>query len=68
MGTFFLMFDTGYGLGSYFMGLVATVTDYRMMYEFAGIITLLSIALYYVLHHRPRAKLPPVQNQNARIV
>lgn len=35
-GTFFLLFDLGYGAGSYFMGLIASYTDYRMMYEVAG--------------------------------
>jgi len=64
-GTFFLLFDLGYGLGSYFMGLIASITDYRMMYVVAGLIPLLSAALYYVLHHRPRAKLS-LQNRNAK--
>jgi MFS family permease len=65
-GTFFLLFDLGYGLGSYFMGLISSFTDYRMMYVVAGIITLLSAIGYYLLHHRPRAKLT-IQNQNATI-
>ncbi|MDQ8735029.1 MFS transporter [Paenibacillus sp. LHD-38] len=65
-GTFFLLFDLGYGLGSYFMGLIASFTDYRMMYVVAGLITLLSVAAYYLLHHRPRAKLP-IQNHKANI-
>ncbi|MEC0094098.1 MFS transporter [Paenibacillus macquariensis] len=30
--TFFLLFDFGYGVGSYFMGLIASFTNYRMMY------------------------------------
>lgn len=65
-GTFFLLFDLGYGLGSYFMGLIASITDYRMMYVVAGLIPLLSAVLYYVLHHRPRAKLS-LQNRKAKI-
>jgi MFS family permease len=56
MGTFFLLFDLGYGLGSYFMGLIASFSDYRMMYVVAGFITLLSVSAYYLLHHRSRAK------------
>jgi MFS family permease len=69
IGTFFLLFDLGYGFGSYFMGLIASFTDYRMMYEVAGIITFLSIAVYYLTHHRPRrAKLLLIQNQKANIV
>lgn len=65
-GTFFLMFDLGYGLGSYFMGMIASFTDYRMMYVVAGLITLLSVVVYYLLHHRSRAKLA-MQNQNANV-
>lgn len=55
-GTFFLMFDLGYGLGSYFMGMIASISDYRMMYLVAGIITLICAGGYYMLHHRPRAR------------
>jgi len=51
-GTFFLMFDLGYGIGSYFMGMVASVSDYRMMYAAAGLIALLSVLFYVLLHHR----------------
>ncbi|PYF04713.1 MFS transporter [Ureibacillus chungkukjangi] len=54
--TFLLFFDLGYGIGSYFMGLIASIVNYSMMYQAAGIITLLSVFLYYVLHHRPQAK------------
>jgi len=67
--TFFLFFDLGYGFGSYFMGLIASFVDYRMMYATAGIITLLSVILYYLFHHRPQAK-QSIQNQdqNANII
>jgi len=61
--TFFLLFDFGYGVGSYFMGLIASFTNYRMMYFFAGVIALLSIGFYYGLHHRTRAK-QSLQNDN----
>ncbi|QAY67266.1 MFS transporter [Paenibacillus protaetiae] len=56
-GTFFLMFDLGYGFGSYFMGLIASFTDYRVMYVVAGIVPMLSALGYYVLHHRRQSKL-----------
>jgi MFS family permease len=56
-GTFFLLFDLGYGAGSYLMGVVASYTDYRMMYEVAGFVTLISIAVYYLLHHLPQSKM-----------
>jgi MFS family permease len=54
--TFFLLFDLGYGSGSYFMGMIASLTDYRTMYVFAGFITLISVAVYYFLYHLPGAK------------
>ncbi|QJD84937.1 MFS transporter [Cohnella herbarum] len=54
--TFFLLFDLGYGSGSYFMGMIAGLTDYRTMYVFAGFITLISVAVYYFLYHLPGAK------------
>lgn len=56
-GTFFLLFDLGIGVGSYFMGLIAAFTDYRMMFTVAGGVALLSAGLYYALHHRTRMKL-----------
>lgn len=67
-GTFFLLFDLGYGLGSYVMGMIASLSDYRMMYVVAGLVPILSVALYYVLHHRPQAKLTTLQEKNAHFV
>jgi MFS family permease len=61
--TFLLFFDSGYGLGSYSMGLIASIVNYSMMYAVAGIITLLSVILYYLFHHRPQAK-QSIQSQD----
>lgn len=66
-GTFFLMFDLGYGFGSYFMGLIASFADYRMMYAAAGFTALLSVAFYYVLHHRLRGKIA-VRREQAKSI
>ncbi|ANS76227.1 hypothetical protein AWM70_17925 [Paenibacillus yonginensis] len=66
-GTFFLLFDLGYGLGSYFMGMIASYSDYRVMYLVAGLIPLLSVAVYYILHHRHAAK-HAVPGQGAKAV
>jgi len=64
--TFLLFFDLGYGFGSYFMGLIASIVNYSTMYAVAGIITLLSVILYYLFHHRPQAKRSiPKQDQHA---
>lgn len=62
-GTFFLMFDLGYGIGSYFMGMIASVSDYRMMYAGAGSIALVSVLFYVLLHHRRRTALPAPEAQ-----
>lgn len=51
-GTYFLLFDTGYGIGSYVLGLVASKTNYHTMYFVAGIVVACSALLYYGLHHR----------------
>lgn len=63
MGTFFLLFDLGYGLGSYFMGLIASFSDYRMMYLIAGIITVITVGIYYLSHHRIQGKVLLTNNQ-----
>lgn len=62
-GTFFLMFDLGYGFGSYFMGMIASFTDYRVMYAGAGVVALLSAVSYYILHHRRQAKRASIPRQ-----
>lgn len=65
--TFLLFFDLGYGVGSYVMGLIASIINYSMMYMIAGIITLLSVSLYYLFHHRPQA-MQSIQKQNANTI
>lgn len=51
-GTFFMVFDAGYCVGSYILGMVAAQTDFHTMYFFAGISVAGSFILYYGLHHR----------------
>lgn len=65
--TFLLFFDIGYGAGSYFMGLIASIVSYSVMYETAGIITLLSVSLYYLFHHRPQSR-KHIQNQDQHAI
>ncbi len=50
--TFFLLFDLGYGVGSFVLGLIAGAADYRVMYIVAGMAGLLSGVVYYLFHHR----------------
>lgn len=54
-GTFFLFFDTGYGLGSYVLGLIAGKTNYQTMFLVAGLAAFSTLALYYFLHHKQAA-------------
>lgn len=54
--TFFLLYETGYGIGSFLMGMIASSSDYRVMYLVAGIIPLFSIIIYYLFYHRPQTR------------
>ncbi|MEI7025821.1 MFS transporter [Paenibacillus sp. y28] len=51
-GTYFLLFDMGYGLGSYLLGILAAQTSYSRMYFVGGLVVALTFLLYYILHHR----------------
>ncbi|MFX3617329.1 MAG: MFS transporter [Sporolactobacillus sp.] len=55
--TFFLLYETGYGIGSFLMGMVASSFDYRTMYVVAGIVPLFSIIIYYLFYHRPQMRM-----------
>lgn len=50
--TYFLLFDTGYGLGSYILGIIASHTNYHTMYMVSSLIVAFTAVLYYLLHHR----------------
>ena len=54
--TFFLLGDLGYGVGSYCLGLFASLSNYRTMYIGSAIIAFLSIVVYWFFHHRAAAK------------
>lgn len=53
-GTYFVLFDLGYGLGSYLLGLVASKAGYSSMYLIGGFTVLLALGTYYGLYHRPQ--------------
>lgn len=59
-GTFFMVFDAGYCVGSYVLGTVAAQTDFHTMYLIAGISVAGTVIIYYALHHR-RIKFKHVQ-------
>jgi len=50
--TFFLLSDFGYGAGSYFLGLTASLSNYRMMYICSGVVAILSIFFYWQYFHK----------------
>ncbi|WP_310550609.1 MFS transporter [Paenibacillus glufosinatiresistens] len=50
--TYFVLFDLGFGLGSFLLGLQAAHTGYRTMYVTGGLIAMLSVSSYFLLHHR----------------
>jgi MFS family permease len=52
IGTYFMLFDSGYGLGSFILGIIAAKSDYRTMYVIGGLIVACTAFLYYMLHHR----------------
>ncbi|SDN18823.1 Predicted arabinose efflux permease, MFS family [Paenibacillus sp. yr247] len=54
-GTYFLLFDSGYGIGSYVLGIVASRSNYHTMYFVAGLVVACSALLYYGLYHRKTA-------------
>lgn len=54
--TFFLFSDLGYGVGSYCLGLFASLSNYRTMYISSAIVAFLAIIIYWLFHHRTAAK------------
>lgn len=50
--TYFVMFDAGYGIGSYALGIVAAGSSYSSMYMVSGTIVACCAGIYYTLHHR----------------
>ncbi|MFC0211274.1 MFS transporter [Paenibacillus chartarius] len=50
--TYFMLFDTGYGIGSALLGVVAAHSGYRTMYGTAGLAVACAAVLYYALPHR----------------
>lgn len=50
--TFFVFFDSGYGIGAYSLGILAAKTNYHTMFLVGGLITIFTLMIYYVFHHR----------------
>lgn len=50
--TYFSFFDSGMGLGSFVLGIVAAHSSYHNMYFIAAIIVAFTLLIYYFLHGR----------------
>lgn len=50
--TFYLLFDLGYGIGSYSLGALASGYGYRVMYMLCAVIIAASSVIYFMLHHK----------------
>lgn len=61
--TYFMFFDTGFGIGSSVLGVVASKTGYAYMYVLSAIVVAISIVLYYMTNHRRQAKKVTVKQQ-----
>jgi len=50
--TFFLMSDLGYGAGSYVLGVIASHSNFRIMFISSTVIAFVSLAVYMIFFHR----------------
>lgn len=50
--TFYILFDLGYGIGSYILGFLASGYSYSLMYFLCAIIIAFSAVIYYLFHHK----------------
>jgi MFS family permease len=48
--TFLVLFDSGFALGSYILGIMTTYYSYEKIYLVCSLMVVLTIGLYYVLH------------------
>lgn len=61
--TYFIFFDTGFGIGSSVLGVVASKTSYASMYILSAIVVAVSIGLYYMTNHRRQAQQDALRQQ-----
>jgi MFS family permease len=50
--TYFVLFDSGFAVGSFLLGILAANTSYATVYLLGFFIILLSLGIYYLLHGR----------------
>ena len=51
-GTYFLLLDTGMGVGSFVLGIIASSTSYSFMYILSSLVVVFGGIVYYTLHHQ----------------
>ncbi len=51
-GTFLSFFDTGVGLGSFFLALIAEATNFRIMFGSSTLLVLIAMFFYYLCQQR----------------
>ncbi|RLQ94483.1 MFS transporter [Falsibacillus albus] len=54
--TFFTIFDTGIGVGSFLLGIIVSSLGYGKLYFYVSIYILLVVGLYHILHGRKQKK------------
>lgn len=64
--TFFLLFDLGFGVGSFVLGWIANAADYRMMFFTAGLAVLIGPSIYYVHQKRNQTCNVPKNEANGK--
>nr|WP_245252252.1 MFS transporter [Paenibacillus sediminis] len=52
IATFFVLFDLGYGVGSYLLGVLASSSGYSAVYMISAIIVAFTAIIYFILHHK----------------
>lgn len=55
--TFFLFYDAGFGLGAFFLAMIASAFGYSTMYQVVSGLIILTLVLYYLLYHRKSKQL-----------
>lgn len=65
--TFYLLFDLGYGIGSYSLGALASGYGYSVMYLLCAFVIAFSSVIYYALHHK-RKKIVTAPEDNTVII
>ncbi|GAA4721909.1 MFS transporter [Brevibacillus fulvus] len=56
--TYFSLYDLGFGIGSYVLGVIATHSNYHTMFFTSAIVVAFTAPAYFILHHRKHRQPP----------